>query len=313
MDELVRGQNINRTHAFAVHERAYDKVEAHWTDWEGLRRAKPRCPHHIDHWMGRAHGKWRTYCLQPWVAGQRATKSDVDGKQKKTNWWQREAPKGKGLMKVWTRFGPAYQAVEVEEEVEKKPFTVVLGLHRSGSSLLAGMIHTMGVSMGTVLWGHEGIVGNLPSGYEDAELSKWCWDCWRGFATEAKVPERERKLWVRGFVRKRVAAKYPMLLAMRRELQATGRPLRVVMAERPLEESVASLVRREGGRYSEQHLRRHQEWLHSFKEEWRQGEVCLVVPYHEVLKRPSEVAREVCRFVEGDPDKVAEAVKLVRT
>ena len=75
--------NVNRTHAFAVHQRGYDKLYRHLS-------ATPfvNCEH-IDHHLGRLHesGTMKIYCPSKWLVGQDAGSSDISGNVNGVSFW----------------------------------------------------------------------------------------------------------------------------------------------------------------------------------------------------------------------------------
>ena len=85
-DVLVRGVNVNRTHAYAARggermRELYRHLHAgdHW-----------RGKHHIDHHYGRLHSqRWPAYAPREWMCGQADGKSDISGRQDPERWWQR--------------------------------------------------------------------------------------------------------------------------------------------------------------------------------------------------------------------------------
>lgn len=76
---FVRGVNVNRTHAYWIFgQPAMEKIRDHlqwnpaaWTD-----------KHSVDHHLGLLHerNEINVYAMSPWVCGQAAGESDIDGK-----------------------------------------------------------------------------------------------------------------------------------------------------------------------------------------------------------------------------------------
>lgn len=75
---LVRGVNINRTHAYAVIGRPALQLVARQLE------PGPHWParHHVDHIYGAAHkaGTIAAYAIKPWICGQAAGLSDISGR-----------------------------------------------------------------------------------------------------------------------------------------------------------------------------------------------------------------------------------------
>lgn len=83
---VLRGMNVNRTHAFALHNRVYQRFlrhVAHAPDY--IRRGS----WHLDHQLGSAHQRrqWNTYCPDWWIAGQSADSSNISGRRTFEMWW----------------------------------------------------------------------------------------------------------------------------------------------------------------------------------------------------------------------------------
>ncbi|MGJ8696768.1 MAG: glycosyltransferase family 25 protein [Verrucomicrobiaceae bacterium] len=84
---LVKGRKITRTHAYAVHERAYEKFlqelgsEKHY-------RAEPEW--HVDHLLGdlQEKGVFEAYAPAWWLAGQEGGRSDISCADDHRRWWQ---------------------------------------------------------------------------------------------------------------------------------------------------------------------------------------------------------------------------------
>lgn len=76
---FVRGRNVNRTHAYAVlGRRALVTLQEHLR-WD---QAAWGAKHHVDHRYGELHeaGGIVVYAVSPWLCGQAAGASDIDGK-----------------------------------------------------------------------------------------------------------------------------------------------------------------------------------------------------------------------------------------
>lgn len=76
---LVRGRNVNRTHAYAVFGReALETLRDHLRPDPALWKAR----HHVDHHFGILHRERRIACyaVSPWLCGQCAGTSDVSGR-----------------------------------------------------------------------------------------------------------------------------------------------------------------------------------------------------------------------------------------
>jgi hypothetical protein len=77
---IVKCRNSQRTHAYILRGNAIRDV---CQLWEGSR-------HHIDWDMGPFLGKRvKTYAPDPFLVGQAASKSDINGKEHRTQWWSK--------------------------------------------------------------------------------------------------------------------------------------------------------------------------------------------------------------------------------
>jgi GR25 family glycosyltransferase involved in LPS biosynthesis len=82
---VVIGNSINRTHAYAVNKSTIKELYRHIsyaTDYRNTNK-------HIDHQLEVAHRRkdWRVYCPKEWIAGQREGNSNINGRFNKTNFW----------------------------------------------------------------------------------------------------------------------------------------------------------------------------------------------------------------------------------
>lgn len=255
-EHWVRAINVNRTHAYAVQGAGITKLYRWLHQTHGW---QPR--HHVDHHYGRLHSTRgiEVYAPRVWLCGQAADeKSDVCWKPVNERWWMMRQP---------------------GEEVEQKPFVVVLGLHRSGSSATAMILHKLGVSMGDKLQGYEGRNGG---GGEAVGLTRICERASPFPHPGVKHPgrlERTLREWLNGRRRRSgnvtIGCKYPTLCAAGEILKDTlGDQLRVVHCDRPLEDSVESLQRRHHNargawsRIPDEDLERVQQWLWGRKQEF---------------------------------------------
>ena len=158
------------------------------------------------------------------------------------------------------------------------PFVAVVGLHSSGTSALAGVLHHLGVWMGGKLIGYYGNDPDTNCGFETRELQTVVRSVIHWPLTSTSLNHNGIGKRLKPYVAavKYEAAqngsaiaggKHPMLSMMGIGLeQACGDSLIVVDSHRPLEESIASFIRREGlrpadRRFSSAQLKFHQEWL----------------------------------------------------
>ncbi len=86
--------------------------------------------------------------------------------------------------RVRTGFTPVPLSNDDHSERLDVPFVAVIGLHRSGSSCLAGVLHNLGVHMGEMLTGYE-----PTGGFEAAELMRICESAYPFPSTEPALPQ----------------------------------------------------------------------------------------------------------------------------
>lgn len=262
-DEYVRCININRTHAYGVRGEGIKKLYR-WLnntkDWQEK--------HHVDHHYGRIHENRSVNVYGPveWMCGQAYDqRSDVCHKEVQERWWMMRKP---------------------GDPPNPRRFVAVIGLHRSGSSATAMTLHRLGVSMGDKLGGYEGrnggggeAVGLMWPMEKSAPFPRAGWGN-KGIAC-ARLDE-----WIKGRWRRNgggiVGGKYPHLCGYGEQLLKTcGNDLRVIHCDRPLEDSIESLVRR--AKHSHPWLkpdqcRKVQEWLWEEK-----AKTLAMIPQNHVL------------------------------
>ena len=83
---VLRGVNINRTHAFLLRRKAFARFQQH------ILHAPDYMAHpgwHIDHQLGQAHERrdWNVYCPAWWLAGQDEGSSNISGRTNPRMWW----------------------------------------------------------------------------------------------------------------------------------------------------------------------------------------------------------------------------------
>jgi len=276
-ERVVRPYNVNRTHAFALRGNGLHRVYAHltWTtDW--------RQGHHIDHHLGRLVQRRQMPCYAPtrFLIGQNDERSTINFKQPVVRFW----------------------AGEPEPETA---FVAVVGLHRSGSSALANVLRKLGVHMGTKFVGCES-----DGGGEAQLLARRCESHWPFPQLQAKKTPRSFETAIRPWVTQKLeearrygtiaGGKYPHLCVYAPQLESIlGRQLQVIHIDRPLEESVASLVRRSGRKISHDVLRKHQEVFYAHKQAFLATTKAPVlhVQYDDMLKDPRATVERILEFL----------------
>jgi hypothetical protein len=279
---IVIPRNVNRTHAYALRgpEAMIDvyrwlNAADHWVD-----------RNHIDHHYGRLHKNRRiaVYAPDPWLCGQAADRSDISCKTVPERWWNIRQDSG-------------------------SKFVAVIGLHRSGSSCVAMILHKLGVSMGDKLGGYESKNGG---GGEAAGLAGICERAARFPATKIRDrarADRELASWVKRRMSKSKVSggKYPHLCAMGETIAATcGSSLRIIHCDRPLEDSIDSLQRRSRKSsgwlaVSDADAEQVQRWLWKEKESFLSQHEHYNVKYADLLADPESVVDGLIEYLEIKP------------
>jgi hypothetical protein len=131
------------------------------------------------------------------------------------------------------------------------PRVVVIGLYNSGSTVLAGMLHRLGVNMGPPFWITSD--ENHPSNfYEPHYLTLQLRQWWTEPQLVEKIPAPQRIAFLAQWVLRQeasrpgpVGAKHPLLTMCVPDLIAAWGPeTHFIWARRPFDDSVAGLHRR---------------------------------------------------------------------
>lgn len=270
-DLVVQPYNVNRTHAMAYRGRdTMLAIYRHISAIDGWTRGQ-----HIDHYLGKLAQKRSLpiYAPTEWLVGQSDSASDINVNVMTNRFWNgNDKPIHKPTQK----------------------WVVVLGTHASGSSALAGVLHRLGVHMGQDFHGaHNG-------GYEDDKLARLCEQIFR-FPTLPRIDGNGSRSPIKRYLGSRsgplVGIKYPHLCALTRFLGELLPHAIYVAADRPLEESIASLIRRENGRHKPERLEALQRKLHAEKETFLENRPCVRVSYSELLASPDSVIDTLAKAI----------------
>jgi len=82
---IVRCNNVNRTHAFAVNAQFMVKFCQHIIHAPDY--IEDPNDIHIDHQLGNIHRQYITLAAQPWLCGQAGGSSNINGQMKDEEWW----------------------------------------------------------------------------------------------------------------------------------------------------------------------------------------------------------------------------------
>lgn len=289
-EEVIIPFNVNRTHAFAIHKRGLSPIYRWLTDYV-THSKKP--DQHVDHRFGQLHETQRIKVYAPvaWLAGQAEGQSNIIGRHLPSRLWHQ------------------HQFVD-----HTQTFVAVLGLHRSGSSALAGVLHKLGVHMGDRLGGFE-----KTGGFEAVGLSRLCEKAYPFPDTELKIEPGWLRYQLSGHIRhvQRSAkakgliagGKYPHLCAMGEDLQAVcGQGLKVIHIDRPLDESIASLITRSKKstgwlRANPKQAETVQRWLWESKGQFLKKCPHLHIDYDQLLEDPSGVIQRIIEYLGISPSQ----------
>jgi len=299
-DRVFRPYNVNRTHAYALRGDTMLKVYRHVCQ---TAKWKPRF--HIDHHLGLLLQRRQDpiFCPREWLIGQNETHSDISGK----NW---DEPRF---------FPPAHDPVL--NTPEDTPFVAVLGLHRSGSSCMAGIVHSLGVHMGNKFTGCE-----ADGGYEAQDLARMCEKYMPFPGVSVKLSAREIRSRLNNWIHARqveaeqqktvAGGKYPNLCTMGEHLRhVVGDQLYVVNISRPLEESIQSLIKRSGRRHRHESLKKLQRLLMNKKIAFlKTARHVVTVEYDDLLKYTEREVRRIAEFlpIEATEENIQAAIKYVK-
>lgn len=300
-DKVYRPYNVNRTHAYGiVGQEAMRAIEKH------LARKDWTTAHHIDHHYGRMHQsrELNVYCPAQWLVDQREGRSDVAGRQKSFVHWT--------------------DASEVPDATSE-PFFAILGCHSSGSSALAGVLYNLGVHLGNTL---TGLYGPPPiRGGEALDLHTLFEQAAPVPTTQWRISQEEIRHRLTQFVNKRrmeakinqtvAAGKYPQLgVAGTVLFDILKDKLKLIICERPIEQSIDSLYRR-FPKQERSEIDKHQRWIASGIEEVRklvnsENQIC--IQYDDLLNRPMEIINNLILFMrlKTTSKQFQNAVKFVR-
>ena len=305
---VMQAFNINRTHGYALNS-PFFKPLYHWlVDYVAWAKMPA---YHIDHHMGRLHEtrRYNIYTPPEFIVGQSEGHSDITCKDHPMRFWSLDKPAA--------RLQPHAQS-------EKPPFVAVIGVHRSGSSMLAWILKHLGVHMGNKVSGNCEAVGL-------AQLCERLYPFGRTTpACRLDVTANELNKFVlertNEAARMKILAggKYPHLCAMRDLLLGACKwGLKIIHIDRPIEDSVASLVtrvradRERGVKWlgiSDDAATKVQHWLHKEKQKYFDGKIpasnILHVNYYDVLKNPQAEIDRIVAFLGLKPTPIQMAAAL---
>ncbi len=297
---VYRPYNVNRTHAYALRGREMlERVHQYLVDTDNW-----KAKHHIDHHLGEFQKTLAAgiYVPKQWLVAQGDGESDVSRRKL-------------GLRRF-------RGAEEIANPVVDMPMVAVLGPYSGGTSVVAGILHKLGIRMGSVFERPDGT--NTGGNFEAQELAGMCRKMYREPWMTEQVDRDARvrllKIWAAGHCRASratcslIGGKHPALCLMGPELmEAWNRPL-LISVERERDAVVNSLVRRDWGwpleaclLVSEQLVAARDHFLSTV------DAPCLRLSYEELVREPRAVIDRLCRFLQYRPDSqsLSQALKFV--
>jgi hypothetical protein len=292
---------VDRTHAYALANGGIEIISAK------LGRSAPSTERGISSWAEwLSHlvrsGALKGYGVWPPLIGQRQGYSDVAKRVLSERFWN-EVPQG----------GNRY------------PFVPVIGVHRSGTSCVAAILHKLGIFMGV------GVSSAIPGqAFECRVISEICEHAYP-FPSMRRAVARETSLeGIRSYCayaasvsaphNRHAGFKYPTLSALGPELrEATNGHIRAIHIDRPLGESIESLVSRSSAstgwlRAIRQDVEQLQRWLWERKCVFLESVPHLTIDFHRLVSDPYREIARVIEFLGIDPgkDRIRNAIATVR-
>lgn len=188
----------------------------------------------------------------------------------------------------------------------------VLGLYRSSSTVVAGVLHHLGVDMGAPFYG-----GYYESEWLSKQLRRW-WDEAHLPHLREKAPQAKRVRILTEWIQKReragaewVGMKHPLLsLCGEDPVKAWGEETKFIRCCRPLDESVESM-RRGMGFYNNPELAAGT--LFAALDHFFAHRPCLEITFADMMKNPAGEIRRLIQFLEITPDEshLAAALQFV--
>ena len=298
-DGVLQGRNVQRTHCYAL--RGKEIMQRLCKALNSIKVvAGEEDTHHIDKQYGRLMETERlpVYCPPLWLVGQRASKSNI-GDRSNEQWWNH-----------WT--------ITRSDE----PLVAVLGPFRGGTSCVAGLLHRLGVHMGNRFSPPR--PSNPKGFYEASHLKRLCIRSYKEpwLREQNSYQERVTALRVWGNARRDecqpdqiAGGKHPTLCMMVPELVESWGDVRFVVVERPVEESIASLLKRGWG-WPAAAVRKVLPMMIAARERGLAAvddDRIFRLRYHELLTDPVSVVDQLTAWleIEPTPEQLTEAIDFI--
>lgn len=302
-EKYYLASNINRTHSYIVTPKGLPNLYKHLNETSNWNNK-----FHIDHHYGDAHRtkKIIAYAPKTWLIGQdEDNKSDICGKPVEKRWWHTNENNT-------TKYKPMIDKDDL--------FLAVIGLHRSGSSCIAMILHKLGINMGDKLAGYESKNGG---GGEAQGLANICEQAAifpsTQFSLNKEIIQQKLSTWINERIIKAkkfntiAGGKYPHLCAMGDILlNVLGDRLRIIHCDRPLQESIDSLKRRSklcSGwlNVTDEQAENVQNWLwenkHKLLNKVNQKYI-LHINYENLLNNPEKEVQNIINFLDIKPSDI---------
>ncbi|MBM4197918.1 MAG: hypothetical protein FJ197_12670 [Gammaproteobacteria bacterium] len=195
----------------------------------------------------------------------------------------------------------------------------ILGLYNSGSSAIAGMLHRLGADLGSPFFGDR--PERQSTVYEAADLACELRRWWDEPNLVEQLTAAERVTALRAWIERRdtgaaptVGAKHPLLSLCGPDLvRAWGADTRFIWARRPLEDSVAGLVRR--GWWPGRETAMQQQLWDTLTRFAALNVRLLALDWDSVRADPARTARTLTDWLglAPQPEQLADAAAYIRT
>ena len=188
-----------------------------------------------------------------------------------------------------------------------KKIVAVVGTYRCGSSVVAEMLHRLGVDMGAPFFGEY---------FEPSDLASWLRRCWNEPKLFTAEPTSNRVEYLRHWMafrgeRSAIGCKHPLLaLSLDDIVQAWGEEAKFVWCKRPIDDSITSLEKMNWWPNG----REIQEKLLEKLESFFPRENAIVVDFQDSLQHPELVVERLVDFlgIAPSPEQIASARRVVR-
>ena len=299
---VYRPFNVNRTHAYGLRgRRMLERVAAHLKDTSNW-----GVHHHVDHRLGDLHEQLDEgfYCPREWLIAQSEGKSDIAGKVLRE--------------RVFRNAESIFEA-----RVDLK-MCAVLGPYSGGTSAVAGLLHHLGVSMGSKFEKPDRI--NARGNFEAVGLASLCrrsfTEPWLAESLSRIQRTRLLQLWAsdrceelrENGMQLPIGGKHPLLCLMGTELDDAWNEPAIVVVERDRDAIVNSLAKRNWGwpidaicSLTDQLLLARATYLMSL------GRVWLRIDYEDLIQSPMRAATTLCDFLALSPSQstISAAVEFI--